>query len=440
MLSPNIPLVRHKHLRQILSAAIHNGEWERFVRYAKLVREYINKGDNIDGMSSGALMAKTQGEPLLPRLQQLRWIRPIKHSSSLPLFLSPGLRSLYLDLSNEISIERLRRGDHEPRPDYGMYAGGVVLQAVLSRASHLQDLTVHDAASPFALKTISTFRHMRILKLHHVLDLRSLSSCLKPLASLEFLLVGMKSDAASDHLDNLPPDSAPLALEELRSLRVDGPPTFVVAFLDHVRSPVLQHLDLSTGCDDAIWRRCMKITASRYSNTLHSFEAWLHGTPDTSIRNFRDLFAPLYALRALEKLDIKELRQTKCLITSEDISDIAKAWPDLRFLALPWSKPEGGLRPPAFPITALEVIARTCLSLKTLILPLPDPSPLKNSELPSSVQYVNNLTGMKLRGGKWKRKSQDRCVRYLTHIFPRLNRDLIWLDADYEALFSWRPR
>ncbi|KAM5545995.1 hypothetical protein V8D89_000121 [Ganoderma adspersum] len=425
----------------ILSAPIDDQEWDRFVRYAKLVREYINRGDNIDGMSSGALMAKSRGEPLLPRLQQLTWNRPIKHSSSLPLFLSPGLHSLYLDLSNDFNIKRLRRGDDEQGPDYHKYAGGVALQAVLSRASHLQDLTVHDATSPFALDTIGMFRHLRILRLHLVLDLRSLSSCLKPLVSLEVLLVGMKNDAASAQLDNLPPSSAPLALEELRSLQVNGRPNFVVAFLDHIRSPVLQQLDLSTACDDAIWRRCMKITASRFSNTLLSFEAWLHDAPtDISIRNFRDLFAPLYALRTLQTLKIRELRRTECLITSEDISDIAKAWPDLRFLALPWSKPEGGPRPPTLPITALESIARTCLSLKTLVLPILDPSPLSNSELPSAVPYINNVTELQLRGGKWKRKARDNCTRYLTHIFPRLDRDMIWLDADYDAIFSWHRR
>ncbi len=386
-------------------------------------------------------MAKTNGEPLLPRLQRLTWIRPIKHSSSLPLFLCPNLRSFYMDLSNELTLERLRRGDDEPRPDYGKYAGGVALQAVLSRASHLQDLTVHDAASPFALNIISMFRHLRILNLHLVLDLQSLSSCLKPLARLESLMVGMEDNGANDQVDNLPPGSFPLPFEELRSLRVAGPPRFVAAFLDHVHSPVLTQLSLSAACDSAIWRHCMKITATHFSNTLLSFEAWLHDMPtDTSMRMFRDLFAPLYALRTLQTLIIKPLRQTGWLITADDIADIAKAWPDLRFLALPWSESKRGRHPPTLPITALESIARSCLSLKTLILPLPDHSPLGDSGLPSVVSYVNNVTELQLRGGKWKGKARDRCTRYLTHIFPRLQSEEIWLDADYEAIFSWHRR
>ncbi|PIL28940.1 hypothetical protein GSI_08987 [Ganoderma sinense ZZ0214-1] len=425
----------------ILSAPIDDQEWGRFVRYAQLVRVYVNRGDNIDGLSSGALMAKTRGEPLLPRLQDLTWVRPIKHSSSLPLFLSPNLHSLYLDLSHDLNIERLQRGDDEQGPDYGKYAGGVTLQSVVSRASHIQDLTVHDATSPFSLETIGTFQHLRILKLHLVSDLLSLSSCLKPLVTLETLTIGMKHDAIGDRLDNMPLDAAPLSLEELRSLQLIGPPKFVVAFLDHVRSPVLQRLDISTACDNVIWRRCMGITSSLFSNTLLSLDVWLHDTPtDTSVRKFRDLFSPLYPLRTLQKLNIKEFKQLECLITPEDISDIAKAWPDLRFLVLPWSKPEGRARPPMLPITALDSIARTCLSLKTLVLPLPDPSPLSDSELPSGFQYINNVTELQLRGGKWKRKARDQCTRYLTHIFPRLQSEGIWLDADYEAIFSWHRR
>ncbi|KAI1792778.1 hypothetical protein LXA43DRAFT_315326 [Ganoderma leucocontextum] len=425
----------------ILSAPIDDQEWNRFVRYAKLVRVYINRGDNIDGMTSGALMARTQGESLLPRLQQLTWIRPVKHSASLPLFLSSNLRSLFMDLSNDLNIERLQRGDDEPRPDYGKYATGVALQTVLSQASHVQGLTVHDAASPLALETISTFRHLRSLTLHLVLDLQSLTSCLKALAGLESLMVGMKDDAASDQVDNLPPGSSPLPLEELRSLKVIGPPRFVVAFMDLVHSLVLQQLSLSIACDNAIWRRSAKIVASRFPNTLLSFEVWLHDNPtEVGIRMFRDLFPPLYALRKLQKLSIGRLKQTECIITSEDIDDVAKAWPDLRFLALPYSEPEGGPHPPTLPITALESIARNCRSLEILVLPLPHYSPLSSSELPSAASYDNNVIELQLRGGKWKRKVRDKCTRYLSRIFPRLDSGMIWLDADYDAFFFPRGR
>ena len=47
---------------------------------------------------------------------------------------------IFIDLSNDIALERLRRGDREAGPGYSKHADGATLQTVLSRASYIQNL------------------------------------------------------------------------------------------------------------------------------------------------------------------------------------------------------------------------------------------------------------------------------------------------------------
>ncbi|TFK81958.1 hypothetical protein K466DRAFT_666808 [Polyporus arcularius HHB13444] len=416
----DLPDMRIK--RYIISAPIDDKEWTRFQYYANFVRSYTTDSERMDGIFTATLLDKSEGKPLLPRLTFFKWAKQDEFSSAFLLFLSPMLRFVHL---NFFSYGGSTPVGSQPLPEDLTTAAA--LRLVHGRAPALDTLQIQ-ACHICSLDPVPGFAHLRSLQITQSKDPRIWEKIAGSLPALQSLTVYMTTQSLDE--DILRAKRLPEArFGQLTQLEFMADARMVPIVLDLLHAPCLRHLHLQMELKDHLCVRACEIVASRFAQSLRSFELELDDDyDDTSPREFGALFSPLYALRELVDVQLAIRFDTEIVVTVDDIARMAEAWPNVQHLKLPFTAyPEDEPEVPRMPITALETFARRCPKLEGLVMLIPDPWPLADLDLATVPSYSNRLSRLHLVSGGWPQDMVEKGKLYFKHLFPNAK---IWFDVD----------
>ncbi|KAI0708686.1 hypothetical protein C8Q76DRAFT_859844 [Earliella scabrosa] len=438
----------------VLYAPIDDKEWARFGYYAAFTREFTNeRSELIDGMTFCALMERTKGGPLLPRLRLLTWNVGHMSSASLPLFLSPTLRKISIELTRVFPIFP---GEVESRAEY---ATASALRIIHSRVPNIVHMQLVTAGNQSTLDALSLFCHLRILVLKRVIyhPLRSLPYCGR-LQDLKELDVQVPR-RCPDSMTSSPEVAGMTNCNKLETLRLSGKSAHVLAMLAAIRAPALRTLKLSTDSPKKLYPLAQTIS-SQFSQSLCQLFITIRAgftemelRPWTKAESFSTYFAPLLSIRQLVVLSLKLPPTAPLLVTEEDIDAISNSWPYLIRLVMPNAyhnnvldivvhPSEASLQfeipRNTYPIVALEKLAQRCPDLKLLVIPPPDPAPPAGVEASDPPTYTHALESLSFLRGKWPEETFKMCAKYLMHIFPNLREDMISIEDAPSDLSDFR--
>ncbi|KAI0356990.1 hypothetical protein OH77DRAFT_1519902 [Trametes cingulata] len=396
----------------VLVDSIKDEEWARVAHYARLVRTYTSKYEKVDGLATAVLLEKLQGQPLFPRLKYLSWHRPYDLSALLPLFLSPMLRSISLDLL-EGGIRRFYH-DKGTDPTPSEYAYGTALQMIRSRAPQLEDVELFTSAFPCSINRLRDFEGVQSLNLHSV---RNEGLVLEICSSLPHLKK-LNLQLARRYRPEPPPSHLPeRTLPSLTRLDINGAPLATVNILASISAPNLRSTYLAFEAVEEQWKRCIELLVSRFGSSLRQINGDLddvYDEPERDPFSFHEWFSPLYALRKLVGIRFDSRFETAFDITANDVDNMATAWPKLRVLGIPTVQ----TRPSALPITSLQTIAEKCPRMELLIFPVPHHWPLDRAKaFPVRTQQLS-MKEIRFLGGHWPLSVYGRCMAYVQRLFP----------------------
>lgn len=419
----------------MLYGPIQDEQWIRFQRYARYIRVYHNGGERIDPITSAALMERTNGSPLLPRLRTLTWFAFDMEASALFLFLPPTLRTLTLEFIE--GGEGLSSQEHNRIE----YVTGSALRMIHTRAPDINNMHLATMARPCTMDPLSTFHRIRNLVLTDVSHPRQVVTLCTHLDDLELLDVTFK-DSGENNLD-VPSDVPEVPLNKLKVLCLRAVGRAILAVLLPLRSPVLHQVRISVGWNDEIWPRYATTISSHFASSLQTLTLFVEDDirgRRREPRSFEMVFAPLYAMRELSEVTIETMSNVPFIITDADINSMSIAWPHLLSLVLPCvfrtavdfdDNEQESISPGMFSITAVEKFAQRCPRLNRLTIPVADPSALHTDGIPNPPSYTNVLEGIELFGGAWSNDSSVLCKLYLMRIFPRLKDHAILTERDF---------
>ncbi|KAL7284640.1 hypothetical protein ACG7TL_001936 [Trametes sanguinea] len=394
----------------VLVDDIREDEWARMVDYARLVRRYVGDRALVDGLCASVLLQKLAGQPLLPRLKRLEWKLPFDQSAPLALFLSPMLQSVHLDLLEGGTARFVH--DQHPDPTASEYAYGSALHLIRSRAPNVESVHMWTSGFGCAIDRLADFHNLRTLRLELVrkpeLVLRT-ASTLPGLKELSIFFSGSPNEQAGPPLDET-------CLPTLNCLKLGGVGRTVVSFVSAVRAPQLRAVRLGFTAIEQEWKDCVERVVSAFGQTLREVDFDVEDSyDDPDPYSFDGWFSPLYRLRHLLVVSIGSMFETPFIITTQDVENMASAWPDLRALLVPSVAEDP---PPAFCITALESIAEKCPQLQLLAIPVPDPGPLSGAEERDVPFEQTNMQEIRLLAGTWSTDVHGKCKAYLKKLFP----------------------
>ncbi|KAI0372410.1 hypothetical protein BV20DRAFT_963990 [Pilatotrama ljubarskyi] len=409
----------------VLVDAIRDKEWARLIHYARWVRVYTTmKSDKIDGLATAILLEKLQGRPLLPRLTRLLWHRPFDLSTMLPLFLSPMLRSVSLDLL-EGGVRRIfHEVGHEPTaPEY---AYGTALQLIRARAPRLRDVELFTSAFPCSINQLRNFDGIDSLSLHLIQNEALVLELCSTLPHLRKLIIRL---ARRFRPASPPPHIPEFTLPSLTLLDLNGHPLATVNLISAINAPKLHAVYLAFEAREEPWKRCIELVISRFGSSLRKFTADIEDIYDDSQQvpfSFHEWFSPLYALRKLIEFKVDSHFETEFDVTAEDVENMVTAWPKLRALGVPPVHPQSS----ALPITALQTIAAKCPRLELLTLPAPHYEPLVKAKA-ICVRPQSSMKDILFLGLRWPTEVHKRCMAYVKKLFPRAT--TIRFEEDYDS-------
>ncbi|KAI0327507.1 hypothetical protein GY45DRAFT_1363252 [Cubamyces sp. BRFM 1775] len=406
----------------VLYDAIRDEEWARMLRYTCLVRSFRSGGERVDGLATAVLFERLNGQPLFPKLRRLTWKSSTEGSAILPLFFSPMLSCVSLDL---LSDEE--RFDHQTSaiPTAVDYAYRTALAILYSRAPNVKDIGLSTSGFHCSVERIANFHRLHSLNLGPVRDPGPILELCGSLPHLTHLTLDIANHSGTNPT---PPQLPETFLGPLKQLFLSGPPKTAVLFLEAVKAPSLSLLDIRFEVAADLWKHCLEVIPARFGASLRHFTAGVEdGIDDGEKFSFHDWFSPLYAIRDLRRVHVDSLYDTSFKIVAQDLDNIASAWPKLRSLSLPHSLEDD--RSSAFPITALQPLAAKCPHLRTLIIPLPQHAPLAGSTLPPVSVHQTSLEEICLPLGQWPPDMRERCITYLTSLFPRA--ETVLLDEEF---------
>ncbi|KAH9903501.1 hypothetical protein C8Q73DRAFT_675006 [Cubamyces lactineus] len=412
----------NSHHSFVLCDAIKDNEWARMLRYARLIRSFLSGRERMDGLATVALFEKLNGQPLFPNLKHLIWRSSADGSAMLPLLFSPMLSRVSLDLLTDEE-----RFDHQTSaaPVAVDYAYGTALATLHSRAPYVKNIGLFTSGFHCSVDRIVNFHRLDSLKLGPVRDPGPVLELCGSLPHLAHLTLDISKRSGTDPpLPQIPETS----LVPLKKLVLSGPPGAVVRFLEAVKAPCLYLLDVRFEAAVDSWKHCLQIIPARFGASLRRVTVGVEdGINDGETCSFHDWFSPLYAIRDLQRVHIDSLFDTSFTIVSQDLEDIASAWPKLRSLGLPHSS-EGDVSS-AFPITALQSLAAKCPHLRNLILPLPHHAPLVGLTPPPVSTQQTCLEEICIPSGRWPQDVRETCMTYLNSLFPRA--ETVLLDEEF---------
>ncbi|KAI0333314.1 hypothetical protein GY45DRAFT_328476 [Cubamyces sp. BRFM 1775] len=347
-------------------------EWNRFLKYTRLVRElYLRPFLGYQQLSDGSmryLLERLEGRPLFPRLQVLHSL-DVSHGGfdRRSALLYSGLRVLSLSMMFHF---RQPTSDVIPRALETVHTASPELTTLILAVEEGQDIEI----GVDALATIVSFRCLRELHLRRTLYLNYAS--LVQLANLELL----ERVSAGLRFDDAPP-SHTACFRAVHDLDLRGSSEALTAFFAHFTIPGLQTLAINPTVHDldVILSSAMADLFDRVPRTITSLlleQGWMSNrdAPNLSTQTptLVDMLQPLLQFRLLHRVEIN----FEYLPPVDDgcIKSMLEAWPNLTHLAIAPGRPYPSetFRLPT--MNSLVLAATTYPKLEQLHLPLTDVS------------------------------------------------------------------
>jgi len=335
---------------------IPDAEWARFEKYAQFVLFFDKRyPDRIDPSVFRYLVHKSNGGPLLPRLQELICgAHPL--DTVLPSLASPSIRHLRVHY-REHSLNQF-----DPRPGYPC-------NATISEGEFVQE-PPRPAFHPTFVKSILLYTSLKSVKIESDPGTLTLSpSVMQALSTMENLT---DLAVAADWLDNS--SFVCGGFPKLQKLKVHGMPPGILKLLAVIDIPALSTLVVHfSETDVAGAGKCVAMACSKFASLSCIYLLAWYSNPlmDAGRRHtaLECVLAPLYSLRELQHLRVDWETGDSQSFSDGDIHRMTTAWPKLRSLSIYYKFGDDDqlLRPS---MNALHDLLVHCRSLESVLLPM----------------------------------------------------------------------
>ncbi|KDR66436.1 hypothetical protein GALMADRAFT_147866 [Galerina marginata CBS 339.88] len=386
----------------VLRGPISEQEWARFDWYARRIRKfsYTRDPDSLDiAMHVYFRLAQLRATPILPSLRHLHCPSTSQNDfliSGICLFLSPSLQTL--EFENISNVEDKLCGTVL----YTLSSDGAQMEKIILRGRGLSRDTVS-----MAIK----FEHLRELELAGMgtaLDL----DIIEKIGTLPWLV-----DLAIDFTDStMAPLDKDIGLKDLKSFMITAPVPFIQAFLPHIATPHLETFVAVSPTNPPVDKKdFLEEVVSRWKDTLRRI-ALVHQQVDENIEELN--MAVLSPLLPLQKLTYLRLEGYSMELTDENIGDIARAWPDMTTLLLPFI----GTGNPRPTITSLRTLAQLSPKLRHLRIPLNTSDALTFVSTGAPHTPAHDLQALTIASADdpWELRDMLHLARHIDYLFPRL--------------------
>ncbi|OSX58670.1 hypothetical protein POSPLADRAFT_1173527 [Postia placenta MAD-698-R-SB12] len=352
-----------------LDGCVTDHDWQRFKLYAQRIRCIRADFDGIPPIVLQDLTHRGGGEPLLPRLEELRWYTHRLGEIDITAIFGEHLRELHL--SAYFSHQPVDEHGGNPHALYGTFP------QYGSRAHNLVDIYLEQVPSVFVSALLPCCAALRRLVVNvpkgvfHDRDLDALSS----LEHLEYLSLLV--------CEVVPTRTSRRILPALTELELGHRPATLIPLIMSINTPALQDLQLFISIHDrrdrvADFTRCLEALSTVDAPFLSSLNLNLVARPSVrrnlSVAFCQDILRPLFDLRTLEHIELHvDDRFRMNHLTREDVHRMAVAWPHLQTLSLELDFRE--TRYDVMPLDAIAHLAQNCPDLRLLELPSAEVSP-----------------------------------------------------------------
>ncbi|GBE88731.1 hypothetical protein SCP_1401360 [Sparassis crispa] len=358
-----------KDKREISLGEISQAAWERFLQYAKRVRELSLTTTGILSSAPSCVLEQlaqhNNGQALFPCLEELLWIQPLRSSTGILHLIAPSLQ--ILSIRNEVPTLLIPTIGGEEKDKLGKdeQVFEDVLKSIFSRVSYLQTLALTGTFHPLLLVPIGMCKSLREVSISRV--------------SRDVNLQGIKALASLPHLVKLlisPPltigeitDCKGFPVLEVLNIRSGSSSTAVTRFLSMILSPSLHELIASITADvDAQIRPVLSLIASKFPSLRELQFGVIH--PGVERISFSGAFKPVMSLRSLRIANFGV--SSSMSLSAEQLVDAASAWPDVEELSISSTMLLQGDDPSIDAVHVLTEISRLCLKLESLNIPYLD--------------------------------------------------------------------
>ncbi|KAI0080120.1 hypothetical protein K474DRAFT_1658389 [Panus rudis PR-1116 ss-1] len=336
-----------------LSAPVHPKHWARFQSYARRIRTFVYTPNGcIHSSVFPGLAAMLDGQPLMPSLRRMLWVKAFSLGDDMKLFISPSLREVEVSLIGRPSLVATDSHDLE-----------ALLHSLVHIAVDLEHLTVEGSVTTKSTSYIAGFKRLRSLNLNGAgswVDLEAFYA-LAALPFLETLRINTAQLALED-------GHHPSAFRSLRTLQISGTPSAIDSVLRIVSSERVRSISIRTSYSykPNEWRTCFDTILTRFANKLTEFHIKLiMGSLSMSADSDDFLFVvePLLGISSLHVVDIH--LEGHLRVSDADIHTMASSWRELRELRI-WCHKSGD----GPSLQSLASCASLCPRLHQLELPI----------------------------------------------------------------------
>ncbi|OCH92363.1 hypothetical protein OBBRIDRAFT_886301, partial [Obba rivulosa] len=387
----------------MFSNKIRPSEWTRFKTYSRRIQRlsYTYRSYRLDENLLTTLAKRNGGEPLLPALQELAWLRAAPYDVDTSLNLIPSCLCKF-ELS--FSIEYVDDSTEEQLAS----CFDTFLRELSAKAPKLQKVRADFPKESEVYRRWERDRGEARTVLISTQTLEMLSQ-LSNLTDLD-LSTGIRRSL----------EASPFNFPYLSRLRFCGPLAAAERLIRVLLVPALIEVELiGTEGEEDEYTRTLFLTCSQFGATLQRIELKLSMTDDLSTtRSVLDVITPLLKLHDLRSVDL-DFPFWRLTLCDEDVRAIGEAWPQLEQLRI-----DGSMRNSPS-IDSLVCIATLCPMLTILTLPSIDPActllPAGHTDSSHNLKFLFVLSP---NHPEWSDTITTEVAQALYHHFPYIDLDL----------------
>jgi len=343
----------------VLRGNVSAEDWARFDWYARRIRTFVYRRCSGPGLSViakhvyfriGQLRSSSTTTPLLPFLRHLHCPSTVRDgflNSGILLLLSPSLQTLHFEKISPIE-ETLC---------------GTMLDILISNGAQIEKIILDGKglSGSDTLRMATRFEHLNWLELSGMRDAMSLE-IVEAIGSLPGL-TKLVLDVTGSRMEPLVHD---IGLKVLNSLKIIAPVPFIQTLLSRIAATQLETFAaVVPSIPPADKKEFLTMVVDRWNDTLRRIElVHQYSSLDNTVEHLHiDALAPLIPLQKLTHLKLEGYTME---LTDENILSMARAWPEIDTLSLPFINPNR----PRPTISSLRFLADHCPNLRHLTIPL----------------------------------------------------------------------
>lgn len=396
--------VHSSFYHQVLRGNVTAEDWARFDWYARRVRRFVYRRDpdHLDiAMHVYFRVAQLRSTPLLPSLRHLHCPSTSQNDfliSGICLFLSPSLQTLHFENISTVEDKLC----------------GTVLHTLASDGAQIEKIILGGKGlSSDTLWLAIRFEHLNWLELSGMGEAIDLD-IVEEIGSLPWL-TKLALDFTGSRMEPLAHD---IGLKDLDSLTITAPAPFIQTFLSRIATTQLETFAaVVPSIPPANKKEFLTMVVDRWNNTLRCIELVHQHKEDGPDEHLHiDALAPLVSLRKLRHLKLEGYIME---LTDENIFDMARAWPEIDTLLLPFIN---ALIDPRPTLSSLRYLADLCPNLRHLTIPLNtgDLLPFVSTGVPHTPVHDLDTLTIASAGDPWDLRDMLHVARHVDYLFPKL--------------------